>query len=85
MKPKWPNNNLWGNMAGQLIKDHGSWVGKGKDGVVYPSGAKMKSESSAGGFGELNKYEDTTEAIKAQQEMNKKKVHSHPQKAGHRN
>ena len=72
-------------MAGRAIHDHNSWVGKGKDGVVFPHGAKMKSESSADGFGGLSHYEDTTEAIKSQQEMNKKKVHSHAQKAGHRN
>lgn len=72
-------------MAGRSIHDHSSWVGKGSNGVVFPSGAKMKSESSAEGFGGLSHYEDTTETIKSQQEMAKKKVHGHPQKAGHRN
>ena len=72
-------------MAGRKINDHSSWVGKGSNGVVFPSGAKMKSESSAEGFGGLSHYEDTTETIKSQQMMNKSKVNSHPQKAGHRN
>ncbi len=72
-------------MSGRKINDHSSWVGKGSNGVVFPSGAKMKSASSAEGFGALGTYEDTSEAIKSQQEMNKKKVHGHPQPSGHRN
>lgn len=72
-------------MSGRKIDDHSSWIGKGKDGVPFPSGAKMKSESSAEGFGSLSHYEDTTEAIKSQQMMNKSKVHGHPRKPGHRN
>lgn len=65
-------------MAGQKINDHGSWIGAGPAGVVFPAGAKMKSESSAEGVGALSYYEDTTEAIKAAQELAKKKVLSHP-------
>lgn len=72
-------------MSGRRIDDHGSWIGKGPDGQVYPQGVKLKNESSAEGFGSLMTYEDTTEAIKSQQDMNKKKVHGHPQKSGHRN
>jgi hypothetical protein len=72
-------------MSGRKIADHSSWIGKGKDGVVYPSGAKMKMESSADGFGALGHYEDTTDTIRSQQEMAKKKVHGHPHKAGTRN
>lgn len=72
-------------MAGQKINDHGSWIGKGSNGVVFPAGAKMKSESSAEGIGGLSKYEDTTEAIKSQQNMSKAKVSGHPMKAGTRN
>ncbi len=71
-------------MSGRKINDHGSWIGKGSDGTVFPMGCKLKGESSAEGFGELNKYEDTTESIRSQQEMNKKKVHSQPMKAGYR-
>jgi hypothetical protein len=72
-------------MAGQRIDDHGFWAGKGSNGSVFPMGAKTKNESSAEGFGALSHYEDTTEAIKSQQMMNKSKVHGHPQKPGHRN
>ena len=73
-------------MAGRRIDDHGSWIGaKGKD-SVFPDGPhKTKDESSAEGFGALSHYEDTTETIKSQQEMSKKKVHGHPMKPGTRN
>jgi hypothetical protein len=72
-------------MAGRKISDHSFWAGKGANSSVFPMGAKTKDESSAEGFGSLANYEDTTEAIKRQQEMNKSKVHGHPQKPGHRN
>lgn len=72
-------------MGGQKINDHSFWAGKGSNGSVFPMGAKTKDESSAEGFGSLSHYEDTTETIKSQQEMAKKKVHGHPQKVGHRN
>lgn len=72
-------------MAGQRIEDHGFWAGGHSKGSVFPEGAKTKDESSAEGFGALSHYEDTTEAIKSQQEMNKRKVHGHPHKPGTRN
>lgn len=72
-------------MAGRKINDHSSWMGGSGKNMVLPEGAKTKSENSAEGFGGLGYYEDTTEAIRSQQEMNKKKVHGHPQKSGHRN
>ena len=68
-----------------MIKDQSSWIGKGKDGTVFPQGVKMKGYSSADGAGKESDYEDTSEKIKAQQEMGKKKVQSLPQKALHRN
>ncbi len=71
-------------MGGKRIDDHSFWAGGHSKGSVFPEGAKTKDESSAEGFGALSHYEDTTEAIKSQQEMNKKKVHGHPQKPGHR-
>lgn len=71
-------------MAGRRIDDHSFWAGGRSKGSVFPEGAKTKHESSAEGFGALSHYEDTTETIKSQQEMNKKKVHGHPQKPGHR-
>ena len=73
-------------MSGRRIDDHSNWIGaKGKS-SVFPDGPhKTKDESSAEGFGALSKYEDTTEAIKSQQMMNKSKVNSHPMKPGYRN
>lgn len=71
-------------MGGQKINDHGSWIGKGSKGSVFPMGVKTKDESSAEGVGGVAKYEDTTETIKSMQEMNKKKVQGHPMKPGFR-
>lgn len=65
-------------MSGQLINDHSFWAGgKSKD-SVFPKGVHLKDESSASSIGELSKYEDTTEAIKASQNESAKKVRSHP-------
>lgn len=70
-------------MSGRKITDHKFFAGSGSP--QFPKGVHTKDESSAEGVGGLSHYEDTTETIKAQQEMNKKKVHGHPQKEGHRN
>lgn len=70
-------------MAGKSITDHKFFGGSGSP--KFPTGNKVKDESSAEGFGALMHYEDTTEAIKSQQMMNKKKVHEHPHKPGTRN
>ena len=72
-------------MGGRRIDDHSSWIGKGSNGSVFPMGAKVKNESSAEGAGKVSKYEDTTEAIKSQQEMSVRKAKSHPQKPGNSN
>ncbi len=73
-------------MSGRHINDHGNWIGKSPSHAPLPEvGGKMKQEHSAEGFGSLGHYEDTTEAIKSQQEMNKSKVHKHPHKPGTRN
>jgi hypothetical protein len=72
-------------MSGQKINDHSFWAGSKSKDSVFPKGVHTKDESSAEGFGSLGMYEDTTEAIKKQQMMNKSKVHGHPQKSGHRN
>jgi hypothetical protein len=71
-------------MGGQKIDDHSSWVGKGKAGTVFPSGTKSKGESSAEGAGALEKYEDTSAAIKSQQMESKKKIKSLPMREGYR-
>jgi len=75
-----------GRSGGTRIDDHAFWGGsKGKD-SVFPDGPhKTKNESSAEGAGSLSKYEDTTEAIKSQQEMGKGKIKGHPMKPGYRN
>jgi hypothetical protein len=72
-------------MSGRRIDDHSFWAGGHSKGSVFPEGAKTKQEHSSSTFGALNHYEDTTEKIKSQQDMNTRKVHGHPQKAGHRN
>jgi predicted NBD/HSP70 family sugar kinase len=73
-------------MSGRKIDDHSFWAGgKGHNSVLPDGPHKTKVESSASGFGGLSHYEDTTEAIKAQQDMNTKKVHGHQRKTGHRN
>ncbi len=71
--------------GGQKINDHGFWAGKGSKGDVFPMGAKNKMESSAEGAGELSRYEDTTETIKAQQVEGVRKVKAHPTKPNYRN
>jgi hypothetical protein len=74
-------------MAGGMRIDNHTWWGgsKGKD-SVFPDGPhKTKPETSAEGAGELNNYEDTTEAIRSMQMMNDKKAKSHQQKTGYRN
>lgn len=70
--------------AGRRIDDHASWVGKGSNGTVFPIGAKIKSESDDGHDGHLSDYEDTTESIKAQQELGVKTAKGHPQRPLHR-
>lgn len=72
-------------MGGQRIDDHSSWIGKGANGTVFPMGVKLKGGSSAEGAGSVSRYEDTTEAIKAQQLSGEKKIKAHPLKDGYRN
>lgn len=71
--------------GGRRIDDHSSWVGKGSGGSVFPLGSKMKEERSAEGAGAVMEYEDTTEKIKAQQDMGISKAKAHKQKPMHRN
>lgn len=73
-------------MGGQHINDHSFWAGKGGHGSVFPQGPhKVKMESSADGAGELSKYEDTTEAIKASQTMAERKMRQNSRHPYHRN
>lgn len=71
-------------MSGRKINDHSSWVGSGSKGSVFPMGAKTKMESSAEGAGAVGKYEDTSEAIKSQQEIGIRKAKGHPMKSDYR-
>lgn len=72
--------------GGQRIDDRSFWAGSGSNGSVFPMGAKTKDESSAEGAGNVMKYEDTTEAIKASQVAGVGKIKAHPMKQpGYRN
>jgi hypothetical protein len=73
-----------GASGGRRIDDHSAWMGKGGKESVLPKGVHVKEYSSDGHAAEVMKYEDSSEAIKSQQEMNKSKVKGHPQKPGHR-
>jgi hypothetical protein len=72
-------------MSGQKINDHAFWAGGKSSGSVFPMGVKHKMESSATDAGEVGMYEDTTEAIKKQQDMGASKVKAHAPKSGYRN
>lgn len=71
--------------GGQRIDDHKFWAGgKSKD-SVFPKGVHTKEEHSSEGAGAEHEYEDTTEAIKKQQDMGKAKAKAHPLKNAYRN
>jgi hypothetical protein len=73
-------------MGGQKINDHSSWCGTRGQNSILPDGPhKTKAYSSAEGAGEVDRYEDTTEAIKATQEMAKRKLEGNKPKPGYRN
>lgn len=73
-------------MAGRAINDHGFWAGKAGKDMVMPQGVHTKAESSAQGAGAVKKYEDSTEAIKANQMAGVSKIHARPMKEpGYRN
>ena len=72
-------------MGGLRIDDHKWWGGGSSKASVFPEGVKTKRETSAGSAGELNKYEDTTEAIRSMQEKNMSKAKAHPLKPTYRN
>lgn len=66
--------------GGMRIDDHKFWGGGPSKDSVLAEGVKNKHESSAMGAGNLSRYEDTTEAIKSQQEKGIGKIHGHPLK-----
>jgi hypothetical protein len=59
------------------VEDHSFWAGSKSKDSVFPKGVHIKDESEASSAGHLSKYEDTTQAIKAQQNEGAKKIHSH--------
>lgn len=71
--------------GGQRINDHSSWAGSSTKDNPLPMGNKMKTFSSEEGVGELNTYEDTEAAIKAQQAANKRQAKKNPFGPGQRN
>ena len=71
--------------GGQRLDDHSFWAGGKSKGSVFPEGVHTKNESSAEGTGELSTYEDTSEAIRASQELNKRKVHANPARPNYKN
>jgi len=64
--------------GGMRIDDHKFFGGAGSP--KPPMGVHRKEESSAEGAGEVMKYEDKTEAIRASQVAAEKKVKAHPMK-----
>lgn len=71
--------------GGQRIDDQSFWAGKPSKDSVFPMGAKTKDESSAVGAGNMARYEDTTEQIKAQQVAGVGKIKARPMKEHYRN
>lgn len=71
--------------GGQRIDDHSFWAGGPSKESPLPMGSKMKQYTSAEGAGSELDYEDTTEKVKAQQELGASKVKAHPQKPLYRN
>ncbi len=69
-----------GRSGGQLIDDHSFWAGGASEGSPFPKGVHHKSEETANSDGELMNYEDTTEKIKAQQNLSSKQAKAHKQK-----
>ncbi len=73
-------------MSGRRIDDHSSWMGgPGKDSVLPDGPHKTKSQMSAEGAGAVKMYEDTSEAVKSQQDKGIGQAKRRPLKAGYRN
>jgi hypothetical protein len=72
-------------MSGMRIDDHSDWIGGRQKGMPMPMHTKTKEFSSADSAGMVMKYEDTTEAIRMQQEIGERKAKSRPMKPSYRN
>ena len=66
------------------IDDHSFWAGRGSDDSVFPDGVHVKEVEAADGAGELERYEDTNEAIVRTQDEGERKIKSHRMKEGYR-
>jgi len=71
-------------LGGRKIDDHSAWVGKSEKGEVFPTGCKTKQYTSAEGEGQLDRYQDKTEDIKAAQEESNKKIRANTPKPMYR-
>lgn len=71
--------------GGQKINDHSFWGGGRNKASVFPEGVKTKQYMSAEGAGDMMKYEDTTEAIKSQQDQGISKAKGRKLKDCYRN
>jgi hypothetical protein len=69
--------------GGMKINDRGGYAHTSEG--LMKSKNHLKSYSSASDAGAENSYEDTTEAIKKQQDMGASKAKAHPLKDGYRN
>jgi len=65
-------------MPGLRIDDHKFFGGAGSP--AFPKGVHERHESTAEGAGEVMKYEDTTEAIRAAQVESEKQIKRRPMK-----
>lgn len=65
------------------INDHKFFAGSGSP--RFPKGVHTRDESSAEGAGEVNRYEDTSAAIKEMQVKSVKELKSHGMKGTNRN
>jgi hypothetical protein len=72
--------------GGRRIDDHSFWAGgHGKD-MVMPQGVHTKEMTSAEGAGNVKKYEDTDQAIRAEQVEGARQIRARPMKEpGYRN
>jgi hypothetical protein len=71
--------------GGVRIDDHSFFAGGPSKESPMPMQSKMKQTTSAANDGNVTRYEDTDEAIKAQQDENARKAKAHASKFNYRN
>lgn len=72
-------------MGAKRIDDHSFWAGGPSKDSVLAEGAKVRSITSAEGAGELDRYEDTEQAIERVQDFTARKVEKERMRDGYRN